>query len=474
MGSSLIRVLTILIILTVSFLGSGQNVFNKAFDVNNAPNFSSDVVEIETGYIFTQRADYNGFSHIQAIKLDTLGNITDSNTLVQSDTALFYGFSGSLQKLSTPEFCQLYKVGPDSVIRLVFFDVNLQKIRTKKYYFNQFTGRGVIKQVNDSTLLILCQVSNPSTWDLVLMNTDLQGNERWRTIFGEPGKDDYGFTIEEIDGEIVVGGQTYFSSQVAHPHIISFNKVGQIVFDTIYTQFDNGGSFAYHSDYGFFLYSSKNNLPTSLYPTIIKLDSNFIMEWSQEYFRDAQLVAVGAITISDQGIISMAGSQIFGSNNSGVFFQINHQGDSLGSKILEHIPGSKASFDNIRPTSDGGYILAGQTKAPTQDSWIVKVNAWGCDNIPCVVSVDEKEVSKGGLNCYPNPTNGAGTISGYLSSLHEESEVKVYNSIGQLIQTISITQKDFEFPVNLTQNGLYFVVLMQNGEIIKQQKWVVH
>jgi hypothetical protein len=184
-------------------------------------------------------------------------------------------------------------------------------------------------------------------------------------------------------------------------------------------------------------------------------------------------VYLGPHVISDNGTITTAGSNWENGLAEGLFFQSNHLGDSLGSKLIEHIPGERAQFDDIRPTSDGGYILAGETHIPGQDSWIVKVNAWGCDNIPCIVSVNEPEISKGELNCYPNPTKVAGTISGSLSFVNGESEIKVFNSIGQLIQTIPITQKDFEVRVNLSQNGLYLVNLYQGNELIQSRKWVV-
>ncbi len=473
MGGSLIRILTILIILTVSFLGSCQSVFNTAFDVNNAPNFSGSVLETDNGYIFTQRADYIGFSHIQAIKLDTLGNITDSNTLVQSDTALFNGFSGSLQKLTTPEFCQLYKVGPDSVIRLVFFDINLQKIRETKYHFNQFTGRGIVKQINDSTLLLLGQVTNPNYWDLVLINTDLQGNERWRTIFGELGKDDYGFSIGVLNDTIVVGGQTLPTSSSSHPHIWLFDSLSNPLFDTIYSDFSSGGYLAHHNNFGWYLSAAKN-VSNKFYPSLIKLNPDLSISFSKDFFTEEEYVSIGQHTINDDGVITAAGMQIVNNVITGIFFQANHLGDSLGSKLIDHISGERSQFHDIRPTSDGGYIMVGETRAPGQDSWIVKVNAWGCDNIPCVVSVGEVELPIGELNCYPNPTHGSGTISGYLSSLNKESEVKVYNSVGQLIQRIPVAQNQFEFQTQFPATGLYLISLETNGEIIKQQKWVVH
>ncbi len=476
MGSSLIRVLTILIILTVSFLGSGQSVFNKAFDEANTANHTSNALEYADQYYFTQKAFIGGAAVLQAICLDSNGLVVKKKPLVvDSIKNIFYGYGGAFQRLSSNEFCQLYKTGGDSTLKLVFFDDSLDVIRTVEYALNLYSGPGIVKQTNDSTLLLLGLVSNPSNWDIVLINTDLQGNERWRTIFGEPGKDDYGFSIEIINNEIFVGGQTFYNStSVANSHLFKLTSSGQLLNDTIYNGFNNGGFLTYNENYG--LYNTGVvNKSNFLIPFLSLINSNNLSTiWEHTYFVDDTLVAPQQMIINDNGIISISGGKLIMNEYSGWFFQTNADGDSLGSKILEHIPNESAAFNDIRPTSDGGYILAGQTDAPTQDSWIVKVNAWGCDNIPCVVSVDEKEVSKGGLNCYPNPTNGEGTISGALSTISLPTEINVFNAMGQLVQTIPIRQKDFDLQVNIKGEGLYLVVLMQNGVVMQQQKWVVH
>ena len=456
------------------FLGYNQSVFNKAFDESNTANHTANALEYLDQYYFTQKVFIGGAAVFQAVCLDSNGSIIKKEPIViDSVKNIFYGYSGSLQRLTTNEFCQLYKTGGDSILQLVFFDDSLEVTRTVAYAVNLFTGPCIVKQANDSTLLLLGQVSNPNYWDLVLINTDLQGNERWRTVFGEPGKDDYGYTIEVIQNEIYVGSQVYYDNVIAHPQIVKLNFGGQVIFDTTFLDIDNGGSFVYHEQYGFYLYGSRNNFPTSLYPVISKLDSNLEIVWSKEYFKNAQLVNTGSMTISDMGIITMAGSQVFGNSNSGVFFQIDQFGDSIGSKILEHSPGAKSSFDGIRPTSDGGYIMAGQTNAPTQDSWIVKVNGWGCDNIPCIVNVDEAEEQTGSLNCFPNPTRSSGTISGSLPFFNPSTQVSVFNALGQLVYTFPVTQREFTFVVDFLVQGMYLVVVSDGEGIIQQQKWVV-
>jgi hypothetical protein len=152
--------------------------------------------------------------------------------VVDSIKNIFYGYAGSFQRLSSGEFCQLYKTGGDSTLKMVFFDDSLEVTRTVEYTLNLYSGPGVIKQANDSTLLVLGQVTNPSTWDLVLINTDLQGNERWRTIFGEPGKDDYGFVIEQMNSKIIVSGNT----QTLGPHIYDIDQMGNVTMQDLFDE----------------------------------------------------------------------------------------------------------------------------------------------------------------------------------------------------------------------------------------------
>jgi hypothetical protein len=113
MGGSIIKVVIIILVLSIANIGYTQNVFNVAFDTNSSPNISSNVLETQNGFIFTQRADYNGLSHIQAVKIDSIGNYVSLTNIKTSSNALFYGSAGSLQKLTNNEYCQLYKNGPD-------------------------------------------------------------------------------------------------------------------------------------------------------------------------------------------------------------------------------------------------------------------------------------------------------------------------------------------------------------------------
>ena len=474
MGSSITKCIILFFVLSIAQLGNTQNVFNKAFDEGNISNTTPNTLEAFGKYYFVQKIFKNGNTHLEAVIIDTTGAILQKNEIVtNSNLNIYSGYSGSLQILSTQELCQLYHTALDNSVNLVFFDENLNVTRDVQYDFGYFLNASVIKQVNDSTIIILGRIENSGTFNLFLINTDLQGNERWRTIFGEQGKDDYGYSIENINNKILVGGQTYSTSQIAHPHLFEFNFSGNIVFDTIYSDYNNGGFLSYKNNYGLYL-SSSINVTNGKQPAILKVNSDYSIEWGKIYFKNTAFAYLGKLVVTDNGIISTSGDIVINNVVNGLFFQINHNGDSLGSKLLDYIPGERAQFHDIRPTSDGGYILAGETHAPSQDSWIVKVNEWGCDNIPCIVSVAEAPKNdKGELICYPNPSNGFGTLKGSFKNAGSKNDIKVFNSLGQLVFSKSITNKEFEMEVNLPNSGLYLVNLYQGGVLVRSLKWVV-
>jgi hypothetical protein len=277
-----------------------------------------------------------------------------------------------------------------------------------------------------------------------------------------------------LNNNIIVGGQTYYTSQIAHPHLYEFNNSGLLLFDTAYTQFDNGGFLTNHQNYGLYLtgikYYSNNRQPY-----LISINTDFSINWSKNYFSNDTAVTTTQMVIRDDGIITMAGTKLINGEFSGLFFQTNAQGDSLGSKIIDHLPNELAAFNDIRSTSDGGYIMAGQTRAPSQDSWIVKVNKWGCDELPCAVSVAEApKKDNSTLTCYPNPSNGLGTLKGSFKNAGSNNVIKVFNSLGQLVFSKSITNQDFEMEVSLPISGLYLVNLYQGGVLVRSLKWVVN
>lgn len=73
-------------------------------------------------------------------------------------------------------------------------------------------------------------------------------------------------------------------------------------------------------------------------------------------------------------------------------------------------------------------------------------------------------------NIFPNPVKDVLTVKG-----ENMSQVVIYNSIGQLVETINATENEVKVNVNSYKNGMYFInVIDNNGEMTTTKVSVLH
>ncbi len=172
------------------------------------------------------------------------------------------------------------------------------------------------------------------------------------------------------------------------------------------------------------------------------------------------------------------------------------QTDDTSLFILEQEAKLIMNKDNIGfyelPANLMDAIAAYWVSAPQQSSWSAMqagVHNWQYYIHPELISASTENNKWGGtqnnssteelnnstfLNCYPNPTSSGGTIEGFTPILKNgNNQIRIYNSIGQLILSKAIVKEQFEFNVQLPAKGLYLVALYQNNQLTKYQKWVV-
>ena len=72
-----------------------------------------------------------------------------------------------------------------------------------------------------------------------------------------------------------------------------------------------------------------------------------------------------------------------------------------------------------------------------------------------------EDVVETSYNVYPNPVKDVLTVTG-----ENMRQVEIYNSLGQLVKSISCSDDEVKINVNDMQNGMYFVnVVNNNGEM---------
>ena len=72
-----------------------------------------------------------------------------------------------------------------------------------------------------------------------------------------------------------------------------------------------------------------------------------------------------------------------------------------------------------------------------------------------------EDVNETSYNVYPNPVKDILTVKA-----ENMRQVEIYNSLGQLVKSISCNDDEVKINVNDMQNGMYFVnVINNNGEM---------
>ena len=101
---------------------------------------------------------------------------------------------------------------------------------------------------------------------------------------------------------------------------------------------------------------------------------------------------------------------------------------------------------------------------PGQHLWAIKQFT----SDPCTYSttaLKQKEIKNGDAAIYPNPTSGH-----FFINFHEatsEREIKVVNILGQ---EIYFTKNENEIDISQVKTGIYFLKVLEKGELVVLKK----
>jgi len=220
-------------------------------------------------------------------------------------------------------------------------------------------------------------------WDFYVIKLDENGNKVWEKTYGGSNYD-YAYSIQQTsDGGYIVAGWTgSFGAGKSDVYIIKLDEDGNKVWEKTYG--GSGDDVAYSiqqtSDGGYIVAGYTKSFGVGEYDVyIIKLDTKGNKVWQKTYGGSNYDVAISIQQTSDGGYIVAGETNSFGAGGSDVYII---KLDTKGNKVWQKTYGGSGDdwACSIQQTSDGGYIVAGGTSsfgAGEYDVYIIKLDEDG-------------------------------------------------------------------------------------------------
>jgi len=219
--------------------------------------------------------------------------------------------------------------------------------------------------------------------DFWILKLDSEGLVEWQHTYGGAG-DDYAICIQQTGdgGYIVAGGTDSFGAGGYDAWILKLDSAGNI--DWQYTYGGTGGDFPncikQTSDGGYIVAGDTDSFGAGGYDAwILKLDSTGNIEWGNTQGGTGDDYASSIQQTSDGGYIVVGDTDSFGAGGSDFWVVKLNSDGSINWQNTYGGTGDEYAY-STQQTSDGGYIVAGFTDsfgAGNFDIWVLKLDSTG-------------------------------------------------------------------------------------------------
>ena len=302
---------------------------------------------------------------------------------------------------------------PMGDVYLIKTDANGNKQWDKTY----MSGTGIcVQQTTDGGYIITGQT--PGISDALLIKTDSNGVEQWNNTFGA-GKYDFGHSVQQTTdgGYILAGAYTYMGPPGTwDAWLIKTDSNGIMQWDQKFggAYSDYAYSVQQTTDGGYILAGSTDPTNSNVEVYLIKTDSSGVATWTKTFGGANTDIGQSVKQTTDGGYIVTGWTDSIGAGLTDVYLI---KTDSSGIATWTKTFGG-ANYDDSRSvwqTSDGGYIIAGSTLsfgAGFSDVYLIKTDVTGNE---------QWNETLGGIQndygyCAQETTDGGYIIAGETSS----------------------------------------------------------
>jgi hypothetical protein len=329
-----------------------------------------------------------------------------------------------------------------------------------------------------------CGIVDDST-DLVpgiLVKFDLEGNFLWRQDYAPQNNlSVFLYSADQTpDGGYLLGGSRISGENNDHL-VIKTDSLGNEEWRKVEgNQYQNGTAMVANTNDGNYIFCGWNSPNTTYnsYPQVTKLDQDGEIIWTNNYGSLGVMKYAFSMKLLDDGGFVFCGSDRLQGILYGQIRKIDADGNEIWYRRYTHTDGIDCWFNDVTPTSDGGYILTGllggdQDLGIEQDMWAMKVDSFGCLVPGCqFVHVDENNPAA--LSVYPNPCDDF--INVYVESLNlDQCELQLYDTQGKLVRNAAVNNSGSTWIIESSTlpEGLYVLQLHAGGRMVASERVVV-
>jgi Secretion system C-terminal sorting domain len=505
-----------------------QSTFNVRLGFDYSTLASSVVISGESIIVTGPTIMNDGFNSLVLFYYEfTLdGNLIQSQTVGETDVE-FFAYGSSAVNTTSASFVQSAQAALDDVTygSLLFFDAAGNPIDTTYFLspYNPEALDGLIGTVrpeeittdSDGNLYLCSTIFDPTLTgnDFVVMKFTSDGEFVWQYIYATMSDIDLCYAMEHDGVGLVCAAyqNENLGDNINTKHffrlIEDINEQPIVDWEFIldFPPAGNPRDLILEND-GIVVCSDLiNDGQTGLGPFLYKVDYNGNVLWQSEpvigWYEDDQ--EYRRVIRVDDGYVCVASEFVSGDNVEGWSEDWDWNGilvkhDLNGGvqwlrryKYIESCYESHFIYD-LKATPDGGFVFCGEStdgciddnwtqEAPTQQAWVVKVDACGC-LVPgcdegCTVGLEElSDLEIPNFVAGPNPVSQYLNIflSQDLSSLSgkaSEYHFQIHDQIGRLITEFktSAANTTYMLDVENFESGTYILSLSIDGIVVQSE-----
>ena len=237
-------------------------------------------------------------------------------------------------------------------------------------------------QTTEGGYIVTGYVVNLSTYnyDVLVLKLDAGGNIQWQKAY-DINNYDFAYSIQQtIDGGYIVAGYTFSVDGLSDALVLKLDANGNIQWQKTYG--GSSGDWVYSiqqtTDGGYIIAGATFSFGSYYADSwILKLDSNGNIQWQKAYNKREMDSAYSIQQTTDGGYIVAGQTRVYNEPDIWVL-----KLDSNGNIMWDNIYGgnSGASASAIVQTTDGGYVVTGRVKAYGEgmyDAWVLKLDGNG-------------------------------------------------------------------------------------------------